>query len=396
MRGSVKKRGAVWYGIYTERRGGKQKWVSFPGITTKRDAENKVNAIIRSLNDGTYVAESGLTFGDFMREHYLPYAKNRACAKTFERWNEIANLRLIPEFGNLKLSVLSPAGIQKTYGQWLESGRKGKPLSAQTVVHYHGLLYRSIKYAKRMGIVARNVVEDVEPPKVVKREMTALDEAQTVRLLERFQGTKLEVPVTIAVYSGLRRGEVCGLRWKDVDFDNNRIAVRQTVEETKAGVGFKRPKTANSTRTIGLPRAVMEQLRGHRDQQTEQKKSLGSAWKDHDLVFPDPEMCDGSIWRPEAFGKAFTWLVKTADVPRMRLHDLRHTNASLLLKNGVLDKTVSGRLGHATSAFTKDVYGHVIGAMDADAADALHSALAKARAAVSKPLAKDPEMVPTG
>jgi integrase len=396
MRGSVKKRGSVWYGIYPEQRGGKQKWRSFPGITTKRKAESKLNAIIRSLNDGTYVSESGLEFGDFMNDYYLPYAKSRSCAKTFERWSEIVTLRLTPAFGKLKLSAMNPAGIQKTYGQWLESGRKGKSLSAQTVVHYHRLLYRSMKYAKRMGFVARNVVEDVEPPKIVRREMTALDEAQTVRLLDRFRGTKLEYPVTLAVYSGLRRGEVCGLRWKDVDFDNDRIAVRQSVEETKAGVGFKRPKTASGIRTIGLPREIMDLLSKHRNQQAVLKTSLGSAWKNTDLVFPDPEMGDGSIWRPDAFGKAFAWLVRTADIPRIRLHDLRHTNASLLLKIGVFDKTVSGRLGHATSAFTKDVYGHVIGGMDGEAADALHKALEKARAAVSKPLASGPETVPTG
>lgn len=392
MRGSVKKRGSVWYGIYREYRGGSQKWISFPGVTTKREAESRLNAIIRSLNDGTYVAESGLSFSDFMNNHYLPYAKNRAGAKTFERWAEITNLRLIPAFGKLKLSELNPAGIQRTYGAWLEAGRNGKPLSGQTVVHYHRLLYRAIKYAKRMGFVSRNVVEDVEPPKVARREMVALNEAQTVLLLDSCRGTKLEGPVTLAIYSGLRRGEICGLRWKDVDFDNDRIAVRQAVEQTRQGVRFKSPKTSNGVRTIGLPRAVMDQLSEHRNKQAERRRLLGSAWHDNDLVFPDPEMCNGSIWRPDAFGKAFSWFAQRANIPRIRLHDLRHTNASLLLKNGVLDKTVSGRLGHATAAFTKDVYGHVIGGMDGEAADALHGAIEKARAAVSKPLASGVQM----
>lgn len=378
MRGSVKKRGSVWYGIYREQRGGKPKWVTFPGVTTKREAEARLNAIIRSINDGTYIVDSGLTFAEFMNDHYLPHAKTRASAKTFERWNEIARIRLIPAFGKTKLTAMRSATIQETYDQWLQAGRNGKPLSAQTVVHYHRLLFRAMKFAKRKSFVARNVVEDVDPPKVVKREMTALDEPQTVRLLNDLRGTKLEVPVTLAVYAGLRRGELCGLRWKDVDFENARIAIRQAVEQTRDGVRFKSPKTTHGRRTIALPRAVMAQLREHEKRQAESRELMGSAWQDNDLVFPCPVRGDGSIWAPDAFGRAFSWQVKHLDLPRFRLHDLRHTNASLLLKNGVLDKTVSGRLGHASTAFTKDTYAHVIGSMDNEAADVLDGALVRA------------------
>jgi integrase len=377
MRGSLRKRGEVWYGIYREPGIQNPKFVPFPGAT-KREAETRLNRIVEKINKGEYASDSRLTVREFLETYYLPYAKSRAAAKSFERWKDIVYLRLIPAFGGLRLSAMNPGIIQRAYGEWLTTGRNGKPLAARTVVHYHRLMRHALKHAKRLGLLGRDPSELVEAPKVVRREMTALDETQAMRLIAYARGTRLEVPVILAIHSGIRRGELCGLRWANVDFERNRIAIVRTLEETRDGIQFKQPKSRASIRTISLSRDVMEHLRRHKARQAETRLKRGSEWMDEDLVFPNPEANDGSPWRPEAFGKAFAWLVKGAKVPRVRLHDLRHTSATLLLRAGISLKVVSARLGHSTTAITNDHYAHVIGTMDEEAADKLADALTQA------------------
>ena len=176
-------------------------------------------------------------------------------------------------------------------------------------------------------------------------EMRALDEPQTAKLLEVAMGTPWSVPVLLAAATGLRRGEVLGLRWADVDLEAGKLTVQQTLEETRAGLAFKLPKTAKSRRCIPIPGFAVATLRQHRAEQAKQKLRLGPAYKDHGLVCA---RTTGEPIRPDVLSHAFVKLVRQTGLPPVRFHDLRHSHASQLLKIGINPKVVSERLGHST------------------------------------------------
>lgn len=175
---------------------------------------------------------------------------------------------------------------------------------------------------------------------------------------------ELEVPVLVAIDTGVRRGELLALRWCDIDCEARRLVVRRSLEQTREhGLCFKDTKTGK-TRTNALDQDTIAALRRHRARQNERRLLMGPAYRDNDLVFP---RADGSPWDPDNFGAAFERLIRRANVPRVRLHDLRHTSATLLLRQGIATKVVSERLGHSTTALTH-TYQHVIAGMDEEAA----------------------------
>ncbi len=275
---------------------------------------------------------------------------------------------LIPHLGAIKLSKLRPIDIQGFYAEALKSGHKQRAggLSARTVLHYHRILSQALKQAVKWQLLPRNPAGAVDPPKPEHREMIALDEDQTATLIDRVKGTALYVPVLLAVTTGLRRGEVLALRWCDVDLDRAALAVTRTLEKTReGGLRFKQPKTRKSRRTISLPSIAVGALRKHRAEQVELYLSLGVGWNENGLVCT---RLDGEPINPNTLTSGFASLVRQMDIPRVRFHDLRHTHATQLLKEGVHPKVAQERLGHATIAVTLDLYSHVMPGMQEDAA----------------------------
>jgi integrase len=235
----------------------------------------------------------------------------------------------------------------------------------------------------KLRLVGRNVAENVgdELPRVERHEMTTLTEDQVVRLEVAARGTELDVPILVAIDSGARRGELLALRWSDVDFENQRIVIRRSLEQTQeGGLRFKEPKSGK-VRVNALSEDTVAALRRHRAKQNERRLLMGRSYTDNDLVFP---RADGAPWNPDYFGKSFGDLVaKTPGIPKVRFHDLRHTSATILLRQGVATKVVSERLGHSTTALTTDTYQHVIAGMDEEAAAKAGQALREARARLS-------------
>jgi integrase len=226
-----------------------------------------------------------------------------------------------------------------------------------------------MRYGVRMGLVVRNVTDRVKPPALKSAEMLCLDEKQSLHLLREVKGTDLESVVTVALFSGLRRSELLGLRWKDVDVAESTLTVRQGLQETRGDLQpgkryrptvleFKEPKTTKSRRTITLDARVMASLKRHKAKQNSIRLRLeGGYAEDLDLVF-----C-------------------AVEIPSIRFHDLRHSHATQLLRAGVHFKLVSERLGHASVAITLDRYSHVLPGMDRTAADALARLYEEARSA---------------
>jgi len=342
--------------------------------------------LLRSLDTGCYVDPARLTVTEYLKQWLDNYAKMNVAPKTFHRYQEIVKLHLVPALGAYRLNRLQPLHTQSYYTQALESGRlpKGKKplkerrgLSEQTVLHHHRVLREALNRAVKWQLLVTNPVDRAEPPRPCRKEVQAPDEAKAARLLAVAEGMPLYLPSLLAICTGARRGEVLAVRWSDLDLDTSVLTIRRSLQQTPAGLAFKEPKNRRARR-IDLPALAVDALRKHRAEQKGHKELLGSVYQDQDLV-----CCreDGSPWRPESFSPAFTKLARLAGLKGVRYHDLRHGHASQLLKAGIHVKAISERLGHATSAFTLDVYGHVLPGIQQEAAGRIDTAL---RAAMDK------------
>ncbi|MCP4317731.1 MAG: site-specific integrase [Hyphomicrobiales bacterium] len=383
MKGHVRKRGkASWAVIMDLGRDStgkrRQKWHSVKG--TKKDAERELARIVNEINAGSYIEPSKQTVAEFLEYWLSAYAEPNTARSTFERYRDLVQHCLVPAIGGIPIAALRPLHIQECYANALKSGRRdGRGgLSEQSVLHIHRLLRQALQHAVKWGEIARNPTDAVDPPRPERKEMTALDERQTAVLLTRCEGLAIHVPVVLAVTTGLRRGEVLGLRWDDVDLEGGFLTVKRTLEATGNGISFKTPKTDRSRRRVHLPRIALALLRAHKLEQTKRRLALGPAYVDQGLVCAKE---DGGPMNPRGVSKDFRRLVQALDLPPTRFHDLRHTHATHLLRQGVHPKIVSERLGHSTIAITLDTYSHVLPGMQVDAVALVDAALGKAIAA---------------
>ncbi len=362
MKGHIRKRGKSSWEIAIDlgrdaQGKRRQKFHTVRG--TKRDAQHRLNEILHELDTGTYVEPQNMTVAEFLAK-WLVHIETKVGRKTFSRYAEICQCHIVPALGHLQLTKIHPLHIQETYALALKAGRlDGKGgLSAQTVVHHHRVLRAALGRAVKWRLLARNPADAVDPPRPNKREMRALDEVETARLLRAAETTRLYVPLLVAVTTGLRRGELLALRWRDIEGDI--LRVNQAVEQIKGRISFKQPKTSSANRNIALPSITVEALRRHRAQQNKERLMLGLDYQDNGFVFCQP---DGRVWLPDRFTAAFCRLRAKANIGHVRFHDLRHTHATQLLRQGIHPKVVSERLGHSTVGITLDTYSHVLPGM---------------------------------
>ncbi len=205
--------------------------------------------------------------------------------------------------------------------------------------------------------------------------MRALTEAETAQLFNLVECGRLNIPVMLAIATGMRRGEILALRWQDIDLEAGMATVIHSLEQTRGQLGFKSPKTGKGRRTVALPAIAVELLREHKTSQLYQRLALGPAYQDHDLVCPRP---DGRPWPPDTFSTAFAALVRRSKFKHVRFHDLRHTHATQMLRQGVHPKVVSERLGHSAIGITLDTYSHVLPGMQEEAAQKIDNTLRRA------------------
>lgn len=382
MRGSIQKRSkGSWrlvFDLERDRTGKRrQKVITYRG--TKKDADAELSRLLADIENGGFVDPGNITVAEYL-ERWLGHVKIKTSAKTRERYGEIVRLALVPHLGTIKLAKLRPMDIQGFYAHALKFGHKQREggLSARTVLHYHRILSQALKQAVKWQLLTRNPADAVEPPRPERKEMIVLDEDQTATLLEGAQDTTLYIPSLLAVTTGLRRGEILALRWRDVDFDRGTLAVTQSLEETKDGLRFKQPKTKRSRRVVTLPSITIDALRRHRIEQAQLRLQLGLGRDDNGLVC---SRYDGQPRSPRAFTKEFTRLVAKLDIPRTTFHGLRHSHATQLLRAGIHPKIAQERLGHSTIATTMDLYSHVTDTMQEDAAAQIHAGL---QAAIGK------------
>ena len=229
---------------------------------------------------------------------------------------------------------------------------------------------RRWRQAVKWQMIPRNVCEAVEAPTPEKKEMQALDEAQTVWLLEGTRGTHFYAPCLFDTCTGVRRGELLALSWTDISFATKTATIRRSLEQTKKGLRFKYPKNGKG-RPVDLPAILVDALREHKAEQDRIKVMMGPKYNEEDLVFCRP---DGLIWKPDTFSSDFAKLARRLNV-KVRFHDLRHSHASQLLKQGAPIKVVSERLGHSTPTITMNIYAHVLPGMQEEATEKFDQSL---------------------
>ena len=362
MRGSIQKRGkGSWRLVFDLERDHagtrKQKTVTFRG--TKRDAEAELSRILAEIKNGGFIEPSTLKVSVYL-DRWLEMVVQTTSTKTFERYSEICRNHLVPALGCINLQKLKPLHIQEAYTGFLKSGRRdgNGGLSPRTVLHHHRVFKRALKQAVRWQLINTNPADAVEPPRVSRKEVKFLDMAETATLLRATEGRTIYPIVLLAVTTGMRRGEVLGLRWKDLDLDKGFLQVSQTLEQTRMrGLRAKEPKSKASQRRISLPPMTVHALRRHMTERSEIFLRLGVGRRNDGLVFLTPE---GKPRSPRALTKEFDRLVRRLDIPRITFHGLRHTHITHLLMDGEPIKVVSERAGHASVSITLDVYGHVL------------------------------------
>lgn len=323
------------------------------------DARKKLREILRQIDDNLFVDTGKMTLRQFLKKWFKDYCEVNLAQTTRDSYRTIIEKHLIPILGDHQLVRLQPLHLQEYYSYALAKGRaNGKgSLSPKTVHSHHRVLHRALETAIKWQLVSRNIADAVEPPKLEQFEAEIYGEEEIGKLLKVSRGTALYVPVLLALATGLRRGELLGLRWKDVDIKNNVIAINQSLLSTSEGLQFKAPKTKKSRRTITVPETVMIELEKHKKQQIKEKFALGDAYAKNDLV-----ICreDGTPWHPGTFSHHYQNMLSKNKLMPIRFHDLRHTHASLLLQQGVHPKIVSERLGHSQIGITLDIYSHIL------------------------------------
>lgn len=374
MKGSLYTRGKdkVWYVRYdlplNPGEGRKQRNIRI-GKMAKSDAEARMRAILRGIDEGKpQEVPSPVSVEEFLNG-WLTANRESLAATTHARYADVVRRHVIPVIGKVRLKKVAPAHLRRVYASVRERG-----LSNQTCLHVHRILHTAFKYAVREErIIKENVVGLVTAPKLDVRELPAMNRDSVKLLVQAARGTRLEVPVALAAVSGLRRGEVLALRWRNIDFTKNALYVSESLEQTRQyGVRFKGPKSKSSRRFVPLSPESVEQLRLHLAAQSDVKTQGGAAYTDLDLVFPNP---DGTPWPPDSFTVAFGKLASWVGLKGFRFHDLRHAFASLTLADGVSIKEVQTLMGHSSPTVTLSVYARSMEGLGRQAVNGLSRSL---------------------
>jgi integrase len=343
---------------------------------SKKEAQAQLVERLHQVTTGGLVLPTKMTTAAFLERWLSDYCRATLTNKTYDGYSHIVHRRFIPTFGAVLLSGLTPERIQHLYADWLDHGRvDGKGgLSAATVQRYHQCLHCALDTAVKWRLVTLNVTDAVEAPRPKPCEMKILDEDELQRLLQAAKDSDHYTVFYVAAFTGMRRSEILALRWCDVDLEMSQVHVSRSLHQLPGGeFEIRTGKTPKSKRCIDLPPSAALVLRQHRQRMQAACSVLGRPMKNEDLVF---QRADGRAVPPDAVTKGWIKLVRREGFHGVRFHDLRHTHATLLMKQGVHPKIVQERLGHSSIRITLDIYSHVLPGLQQDAALAFDRRLA--------------------
>jgi len=341
--------------------------------STKKEAQAALAETIDSHRRQDFVAPTALRVRDFVETWINALETQGRKVSTIAGYRQTMKLYVLPRLGSRKLQDLRATDLDDLYAELLRSGDvKGRPLSMSTVHHVHTAIGKLLHDAERKGLVVRNVARLADAPSMAAArdrapDMNVWTPDELSRFLRYVENYRAGALIHLAVMTGMRRGELVALQWDAVDLRRSTVKVRSAATYLDGVETIDVPKTKRSRRTIDLDQRTVSVIKRHRATQREELFELGVTSSTDDRVFANEI---GEPMRPHSVGQAFNRLVESSGIPRIRLHDLRHTHASHLLAAGVNAKVVSERLGHASVSFTLDTYGHVMPGQQSEAAEA--------------------------
>jgi len=376
LRKNERKDGYVWQAVVNMGIGENgerlRDYKTFPVGTTKKHAERVLQEMILSVENQGHIKDSNVTTQEFLQE-WLDVYNKRKSPTTISGYNDIIKGYLVPAFGRAKLKDLTTLALQKYYNSLYErSPLSGKPLSAKTVRNIHVLFSSALQRAVQLDILKKNPAQNIELQKVKRFHSEIYDVAELSQLFEALAGTDLEVPVKILIYMGCRRGELLALTFDKIDFINSTITIDSNTVKVKSQAITKSPKTESSIRTIDAPYSLMQLLTKERDSYEERRLRFGKDFYDANLIVSQP---NGLGFKPDSFTQKFSRFLKQHGLRHLRVHDMRHENATLMLRAGVNPKVMQRRLGHSNYSTTMDIYSKVLAETEKDAVKLLESSL---------------------
>ena len=361
--GHIRRRpSGLWEARYTTLEG-KQKSLY---AKTQSEVLRKLRQAIAERDGGVAFDAENITFEQYLYRWLDDAVRDSVREYTHDRYGSIVRVHLAPTLGSVRLAKLTPAHLQGLYRRKLEEG-----LSPSTVGYVHTVANRALKQAVKWKLIPSNPAEGAVPPKKKEEEVRALTRQETAALFEAVRGDRVEALYVVAALCGLRAGEALGLRWKDVDWEEGTLRVRQQLVKPKSGYAFAPPKGKKGRRAVPLPEKALEALRRHRARQLEERLRVGKLWWESDLVFTTKT---GALIDPTHLSRRLRTILKRAGMPSegFSFHGLRHTYATLMVLNGEHPKVVQETMGHAKIAQTMDRYSHVLPNMQKDAAKRLN------------------------
>lgn len=373
-RGSVRQAAnGTWFFIVDIGINGERKQTRRRGFPTQKTAQAELTRVLGSLEQQSYVPPKRQTLGVFLTDIWLPSIEHTVKPGTFESYRRNVRLHIAGRaIGHRQLQQVEPADLNGLYATLMRGDEEHRRLSARSVAYVATILHRAFRDAVRWQALVRNPADAADPPRPGARpEMQTWTGAQLHTFLNHVATDRLSGAWRLLATTGMRRGEVLGLRWSDVDLDAGSLRITRTLITTdvqrKGSPGFAwgTPKTKKGRRTVALDPASVTALRQHRTRQLEERMALGANYADEDLL-----VCklDGTPLHPKNLSYKFGRAAQAAGLPQIRLHDLRHSHATLALRAGIHPRVVQERLGHANVSITLDTYSHVDLAMQTAAA----------------------------
>jgi integrase len=366
MRGHIRKHGAGWqYTVELEPdpATGKRRQKSKGGFKSKKECEQAMNKLMAELEKGDYFETSNMLLRDYLSYWLNNYASSNVAPSTLKRYKlSISDINAF--IGNVPLSKLKPAHIQDLYSQLMSNKHQSK----STVLKTHRTFSISLKHAIKWQLINSNPCNNVQPPRPNAVTMKVWDMETSNKFISKIKNENIYIPVLIALHTGLREGEICALKWDDIDLEDKTLTVKHTLQRIYSELCLKEPKTKKSRRTIAMMDSTVSTLKQYKREQMIYKLALGEDYNNENYVC---SWNDGRPFDPLYLSKKFAKLIKKYEFPVIRFHDLRHAHATMLLQQGVNPKIVSERLGHSTISITLDIYSHVLPNMQKEAVQKL-------------------------
>lgn len=348
----------------------KRKQTRRRGFKTRKAAQAELTRVLGTLDQQSYVAPQNLTLREFLEVTWLPAIEHTVKPLTFQGYRRALKRHVIGRpIGAMKLQQVDGPALNAHYALLLAGTDEYQPLGAKSVRNIATILHRAFKDAMRWQAVARNPVDASDPPRPADHpEMTTWTFAQLDQFLETAREHRHSALWWVLGTTGMRRGEALGLRWSDIDLDAGEIKVQRALVTGDGGKLWSSPKTKAGRRTVSIDDDTVAVLRTHKARQNQEKLALGAGYQDDDLVTAQP---DGQTISPARATEQFGRLLRRAGLPHIRLHDLRHTYATLALEAGVNPKVVQENLGHSHVSVTLGIYSHVKKKTKTDTAELL-------------------------